>query len=792
MILKSLAFTLTLFATPAYAAQEITPGAPTIGQQLVGEFNGAGAGSSSPYIPVTPILWQADGDSRIENSFSVVTTGTASVSVLSGNGYPGWFGGAIHHIILDSASGHYGVGASTTAGLCGRLQDQGTAAANRASSGNLAFTTDVCNLGTAFVSGTGVGTDADFNKSSMGFSTITNSTAAPVNDPGNIVFYLDGVNDSGPTAYTSTLPTPLATMKADKKIFDAHHAAGHEIFLLDETPEGFSTQVEERHACVACSSFTVTNNTSPLAWDSFSGAGLVDDTNTIYTLVGSCSASTNTYSFSGGVVTFCSNKPPNFAIFSYDYGAGNTAGSGQVVYSKTLNEWDNSTASDFTSSASGSLVDYHIPGAAADPWVHPVQTYEAMIDSSSGTKYNAKHGYLDILHLHPQLIAGQVAASAVASALSAIYPSLTTDLSQSPIRNNYTPCNANGVAFTYSSVSCPSVGSFAFPAYMQGSYCPGTIAGQFQILVGGIPAAVNDGAGNLITATTANSPHPISFTNSLTVTTGTYNCATGAWSVTFSTKPTNALRIEIAEDPLNAISNGLLDAVQGVVALPANVTAAAGTSGTPLGWTMTLDTCTTNALAAGSMSITVATDASTSPITVTENGIVYPAVQITIKNNGTLQTGCSQGGNGQIQITNLANAITSWFNFATPDSFRGGLTTVVGPALGSDGNMHLYSSSGANADATMSAPSWTPIWASGAVTGITGIMMKDNGNVPYTDLSIGNVLNTYEHLTPLMSMQGMVSAPTAGSLIAQLGYIEGVPGLMSYTIYKGHLRNRTQ
>lgn len=118
-----LASLLCSIALPAMAAQEYTPGAPSLGEQLVGAFQNLGSGTP-PYTPPAMVagLAIAYGDSRTANAGGVAYSGT---SFVVNDGFSNTFVAEIpwqsNNAVQFSYHYNYGVGAQSTAGIYSRL-----------------------------------------------------------------------------------------------------------------------------------------------------------------------------------------------------------------------------------------------------------------------------------------------------------------------------------------------------------------------------------------------------------------------------------------------------------------------------------------------------------------------------------------------------------------------------------------------------------------------------------------------------------------------------------------------
>lgn len=720
-----------------------------------------GAGGSGP-PPLSNSQVMFVGDSRTAFGESIARSGSFNLSRLFANGYSGWYNNAIGWKLTDTPSGMYGIASTTSDNAKFRVVDQGSASAN-------------INPGTSTNPNTAnsqtlIAADKAWNINSMGATGPAASpvSAAPLSDAAGSAIYLDDTNDypAAPNHYTAT--NPKQTMVDDASVVSQLVGASKHVFYIDGTPRGFSTAVGEAHACASCATTTITNTSGWADWNGFSSGGVTNVSSagvmSVFTVdvSGTCAGSvTGTYHASAGVYTWCGTAPTGNMYISYSFGLGNSAlAANQVAYQLATANWANSSASNYTDPACPSS-NCAIAGLLnANPSVTVVAAYAAL-DNGDGF-HDALAGSM-VDGLHPMPYGAAIVANALQTAFNTAYPALTK-LNGSPIYNNWFACNTTASA-TYSSStsSCGGTSAGVFPGVMTAGGCPGTVAGAMEIFINGAKAAKSDGAGNWLSD------------GAFTVNSGAYNCATGAWTITFSANTSTALPLVIAMDPLNFVNNGLMDMNQGAVALPAGFTAAAGTAGVPKSWAIAAPACITASLAGTgtpgavpSLSITVANNKSTSPITVTDADGTWPAVRFTI--TGMLNgTGCTAAASTSLGLKNvtatLANQVTA--NASVRALFSTTIDGVGGLLQGLDGVQQTF---------VALSSSFTPSWGSGAGTSLVGADGGGAAGKSFTTLNllpavVGQITGRVQ-MTPLMPTQDATLTNTASDDVENFIFLE--------------------
>jgi hypothetical protein len=277
--------------------------------------------------------------------------------------------------------------------------------------------------------------------------------------------------------------------------------------------------------------------------------------------------------------------------------------------------------------------------------------------------------------LHPSG-AGSIAASkAFLTALQTAYPAAGTSAGSqagAPTYNNWYAAKGFPKASTYGSgLTVNGYTPAPLPGVMAGASClSADAAGRLQVWVNGVENAV--GSGGLWYGVVPYAG----------LVSGGYNCATGAWSITWSaSKPASGAIIAIDEDPANLLLNGLLDSAQVTPVTPATISGLTP----PGGWALTVPANLASALATGACAGNAPPcgTASLTPTTITDLDGTWPAYQLTFA--GTLTA---------VSTLKLTNTLSSQAALiAVGDKLR----AIGYSAIGSNGG-HLFGLYGLQAD----------------------------------------------------------------------------------------------
>lgn len=772
------------------------------------------------------------GHSMIANGTGLTRTAGASMTLNTGAGYTAWWPNAMNNAALTSPSGFYGVGSSTTCNLAVRLTDLGTVAANTAATGNpagralSAGTPPGCGVDNGLM-GTALAADGNYNSGSQGLF-------APLTDPANCAVYLHGINDTASTWYT-TAPTakpsavsPYDTMAVIAYTVDQLHKAGKCVLYVDQTPHGLTAVMEELHVVGAGvnQTFTLTNSSNSIVRDAYpqisgsipTSGGVIDNLGVIYTYDGTaCSGGgiTGHYAFAANTVTMCGANTGITVFVDYAYGSHNVANSAVTLFERTVHLWGQSAAKNFVDPERG--INYGIPGLLyrRQNWLFPVNCYEKLVNPTTATgvpstgTYEGYPGIWDTVGIHPYMTAQHLCADAMAATFTATWPGAVS-VAPAPTTNNWTPCTSNGSSATLSSGATACGGITAGPWTGQMiSHCNSAVGG-ITLLDNSIPFAVSDGAGNFITATAANSARLVAgsqpgggtLTNPDTVTAGTYNCGTGAWTVTTSAIIGNTHVIEIAMDPSrysDHLDNGLMDATQtgkgANASLPTGFTPAAGLTALtalPRGWQFAAPgTCLAASLASGHVTVTVSNNVATTPITFTDKDASgpWPGLQLTF--TGMLDgAGCTNNLDETLILFNQTIPVPgNWYGLEAKFAAYG--TVIIGAPTTGNYAGHLIGFEGVETYGNaQSASAYTLCWGTSGTQSFifgTGAMAPALG-IAYSDLDLyGGTSFIHDDLTPtfnLCKFAGQTAiSPNTEVMRFYIAYRMGKP--VSFTITLG-------
>jgi hypothetical protein len=663
------------------------------------------------------------------------------------------------------------------------------------------------------------------------------------------------------------------TMLDEYTLMTAYGAANKHIFLMDGMPFGYQTVISEPHAVPAsspagytfgafCSSTGSGSCASPklvIPWDDygdlpsgFTSGGVYDAQGNVYTLVTTCGTTPWTYTVTqgvgGGTYVLCTAPiAGGTQIFiNYDYSPTGALTGSQYLFE--VHRFEDSSAAQFTSplctgtSVGGGNFNCQNPLTGGPlsgelynhPFINVVHSWAASQEVAAGseTQCCAAFGSTDYqLGVHPYPWDAMRVADQYVSVLHSVRPTLTVSLANFPVANNIYICRPKGTSATIDSANasgaCNAANPAASPAIpavgplplsMRGAACTSTTPFAMDVTVNGVPVAVSNGAGGWVLATTSNSPrlntitnraaNPV--TNPFTSASGTYNCSTGAWSITLNADWSNNSIVILEQDLTNIAYNGLMDATYAVANLPTNFTAATGgTAGTPIGWAFSASTCLANSLAgtgvtaadalsgvAGtpSATITVQTNASGTPATVTDADGTWPSVRV-IGSGILAGTGCGVNADS-LKLVQMIEAPGDWLTTANNDELRGGVKVQIAPGP----NGHLQGLLGLPAAAFLpfTGNTYIPPWTAFEPGSLTGqVLAGSSGSiaaaVQLTDLIFykGVPLQLPE-LTPIISDAGFTQS-TIGAVqeTNSVQIQQGVPFSFTADFYRSQLRIRT-
>lgn len=712
--------------------------APAFGLGFGLPFNAAVLGGG-PIVP--PAGFDALGNSLIANGNGVGRSGsTYSVTRGCANNFCGPFVTAIDNKLLTRNGWNFGLGASTSINAHYRLSSTSTAA-----TGNPAQAL------------TG-------NASDAGYDTGSDGAYSPLTSPSNVVLIQPERNDY---AYTGYYTSPLVTMVQVAADVDALIAAGKvRIYVQSATPEGRTCR---QHQALTIVGNTATFNlpagsTDFMAGDDFGVAGLIGDDPTIgankgvraFTKVtGTPAQFEYAVSVAGVAVTYTFNAatPPANAKATYDYLSLSTTPLNNAI----LYEWQKSSAADFTSSTSGSFVDYGVPGLLhgrpqltfVDAWAAILKpgTSGASALNAPGTKGNAS-GAQDTIH--PTQYGCHLVTTVQKAAFDADYPGLTS-LAQAPASNNMRVATANGVLTSFQGgVSTTLNLSTSIKATIASTHLLAFLVANSTSNIMGLLSV--DPATGAVSGTY----------NSGSVT-GTVNFATGAYTLTFPVAPAVNTRIYALTDLTNLLINGMMDTSFGTLgALPTNVT---GTL-LPTEWTMTVDAGTATALAAGSQCSCTTSVAADGRYKVALEGHSGTGASITLQQTvfvPTLRTSPTDLLRGYGRTTILPGPTSGrlFGPYATPVKFQ------------------VSSSAGVDRGGSSGAP--YTILANSALNGANTLPMDER------QLGLNGVAGemTWAHLTDSISLSGLTI--TQMLLTFQLNYLAG-PVSCAWLLGEAHVR----
>jgi hypothetical protein len=602
-------------------------------------------------------------------------------------------------------------------------------------------------------------TDGQFSVGSDGLATI-------VTQPGNHVISCSvGVNDNGgaSAAYYNSPEIASQTMAAIAEIADSIGAAGKAWYVGNEFPRGDGFfQMESR--AVTGGTCTAVNTTNFIDGETFGAVGVVG----VFAsgaprplMKVSSSPGQDQYTVtSGGVYTF-GGTAPTTAFLSYN---ASPSGGRNATYNqlRILNEWMSSSAPNFV--ATSTSVDYGIPGLLYNrPWVRIADTFNALLDSTTGATQLPKPGQFDNLQLHGNILAGYRAALAFKTKLDADYPSALS-LDQRPARNNWYAARGTGAGTTFSGTLPPSM-----RVGFTGTNAPTLIS------INGVPVGKVDTGTGAITGTG--------------ITSGSLDYSTGAWSITFAATLTvnhqlwfeqdigNYNLVTMTEGTIgrNLINNGLMDMT---VASGSNLSTTTGSSSItgiansaiPYGWILS-NTAFNTAVTNGTAVVSVGSETA---------GDGFPRFTLEASGSHTANTALALSSGA---LNAIAGRLTAGDKIAGGSQVRYSKNVAIG---------RFYGMIGASVSASMTTTAINRTFSTGvqSVT-ILGTRTIDGGTGMYIDDSLldeaGGSFDSYR-ITPLLDTTGASLGTTQLNLIANTA--ANVPFSYRFGFGRAQIRRR--
>lgn len=470
-----------------------------------------------------------NADSRTANSGGR-SASASLVTVAAGNNgtnMAGYIQAVCGNPYLLREGYQHAVGGSTTLAHLNRAQSL-----NIATTGNPAYDT------------TGASPDGIWSQGSDGLTSDISQSGSHIISPSV------GVNDGGGVTgafYNAGGVVAVNTLKTIAAIADLYGQAGKVWYVGNELPRGRTHFPLELHT-VSGGAWSTTYSTNFTDGESYSAVGVVGffDAENKWRPMRKVASNPGQDEY---VITSPGNylaggTPPSSTRTTYNAEPGGLSATSTAL--KIINEFMNSSAANFVSAING--VDYAIPGLQHNrPWVRVADTFNAYLDTSTGSQQLAAPGTLDNLQLHGTQLAAYRVAKAFRTKMLADYPSLAT-VDQRPTRNNWWAARGTGSATTFSGTLPPTmrVGFTDSPA-------------PTLVTLDGAPIGKVDTTTGAITGSG--------------VTGGSLNFSTGAFTLTLPTAPANNSRIWFEQDignfdlatmtegtiGRNALYNGLFD-----------------------------------------------------------------------------------------------------------------------------------------------------------------------------------------------------------------------------------------
>ncbi len=570
----------------------VSAGTVDVSVSAPGAISAAATITIATYSLPALLVAKYDGDSRTASAGGRLLSGGVTLQVTSGFGTSYNMAGLIQAVcgnrwMLREGYNH-AIGSSTSL-----AQEERSKSTSIAATGNPAQAT------------TGGITDNQYSTASDGVATI-------LTQAGNHVISASvSVNDSSgssstpgtPAYYYNNPQVAYQTLRTIARIADAIGAAGKAWYVGNEFPRGGSLYSMESKS-VSGGTCTASNVGNFVDGESFGAVGVVGVFATgsprPLTKVASAPGQDQYTVNSSGVYVFGGNAPTT-AFLTYNAYPTATGLIATTTSNKVVNEWMQSSASNFVSTVNG--VDYGLPGLLYNrPWVRIADTFNALIDNSTGSSQLSLPGTMDSLQLHGTILSGYKTAMAFKAKLDADYPAAQS-VDQAPTRNNWYAARGTGSGTTFSGT---------LPLSMRTGF---TVSpAPTLVSLNGVPIGKVDTGTGTITGTG--------------ITSGSLNFSTGAWTITFASAASMASNVQLwfeqdlgnydltamAEGTIgrNMLNNPLMDMT---AAIGTNLTTTTGTSSItgianasiPYGWTLG-DTPTNTAVTAGTMAIAVAAE----------------------------------------------------------------------------------------------------------------------------------------------------------------------------------------
>lgn len=446
-----------------------------------------------PFTPLPLSTAKSQGDSRsaalgdyINNGVSVtVTVGLYSVGSLA------LVQAMAGNIFLFDQGFQHAVGASTT--LAQFERDKTNAITT---TGNTAFAQ------------TNVAADANFSFRSDGNTT-------PLTQPGkHIISASMGVNDGTGTsgAFYDNPITGKGSLSTINSIAVSYSAKV--LYTGNEFPRGDSYYTMELKT-VTGGTCTASNIVNFVDGESFGAPGAIGIFATglqkrLTKVTANPQQDEYMVNNATGVYTFGGATKPLTARIHYN----SSPPAGRYNYAANsnrlliLNEFYNSSAPNFVSAVNGQ--NYNLPGLKyGKPHVRVCDTWNALLDASSGAARTCKPGTSDSLQLHNLGYGAYLAGKVISAKIRADYPT-APDLSTSPRRNNWRVAVGNGALTAYSGTLPPTMRT----AFTGGTPAPTLISRN------GVPIGSINVANGAITGTG--------------ILNGNLNFDTGVWNINFN------------------------------------------------------------------------------------------------------------------------------------------------------------------------------------------------------------------------------------------------------------------
>ncbi|WP_313534413.1 hypothetical protein [Sphingomonas sp.] len=389
---------------------------------------------------------KVDGDSRSANagSHSIGTTTFTNYGV-TGATHMGLLQQLFDNAFMLAQGYNHAIGGSTTYAMLKRSETLATA-----TTGNQAAT-EISAVGGNYL-GAQVA-DGQFSSGSDGLASVRTQS-------GNYVFSASvSVNDGSgnQAAYYNQPVLAKTTMLKVAAYADALIAAGKTWVLGNEMARGGSAYLMDPKTPSA-NAWAATSGVKFQDGESYGAPGVIAwDGGTTMPYVMTKVASNpgqGQYTVDASGNYLAGGTAPAKVWLNNNAGADNAS-----PFGLTMRDWFNSSAANFTSTQSGALIDYAIPGFQYGRPQHlVVDSFGATLDASSGTSYRSKPGMLDNLSLHAANALGSFRwAKAAKAAFIARFGAIPNSNDQRPTRNNWQFARGTGVGTTFTGVLPPTM-----------------------------------------------------------------------------------------------------------------------------------------------------------------------------------------------------------------------------------------------------------------------------------------------------------------------------------------------